>query len=105
MALVFDTALLNNVSIAVLSEHGNNVNSGTSHQDHWKIQVTWEESHLGNFRCIYPSCGFERYEQFLHKNLSSLFKKTAASRAREECARMKRQELEVFEFTVSYSLL
>ncbi|XP_021934643.1 tubulin polyglutamylase TTLL13P-like isoform X2 [Zootermopsis nevadensis] len=76
------------------SEHGNNVNSGSSPQDHWKIQVAWEESHLGNFRCIYPYLGFERYECYFHQNQSSLFQDTAASRAREECARIQREELE-----------
>lgn len=72
------------------------MNSGSSPQDHWKIQVAWEESHLGNFRCIYPYLGFERYECYFHQNQSSLFQDTAASRAREECARIQREELEVF---------
>jgi hypothetical protein len=95
--LVADTALLNKaLIILVLSEHGSNVNSGSSPQDHWKIQVAWEESHLGNFRCIYPYVGFERYERYFHQNQSSLFQDTAASRAREECARIQREELEVF---------
>jgi len=51
---------------------------------------------LGNFRCIYPFLGFEKYDEFFHQNQNSLFLDTAASRAREECARVHREELEVF---------
>jgi len=51
---------------------------------------------LGNFRHIYPFLGCEKYDEFFHQNQSSLFLDTAASRAREECARMHREELEVF---------
>jgi hypothetical protein len=82
----------------VHSEQRNNVaaSSGSSPQDHWKTQVAWEESHMGNYHCIYPCLGYNRYEQFFHQNQGSLFQDTAASRAREEYGRMQREELEVF---------
>jgi hypothetical protein len=51
---------------------------------------------MGNFRCIYPFLGSEKYDEFFYQNQSSLFQETAASRAREKCVRMHREELEVF---------
>ncbi|PSN41134.1 hypothetical protein C0J52_05208 [Blattella germanica] len=36
----------------------------------------------------------EKYDPFFHQNQSSLFQDTAASRAREECARLQREEIE-----------
>ncbi|GFG28152.1 hypothetical protein Cfor_08246 [Coptotermes formosanus] len=83
---------------------GNNGNSGSRHQDRWKTQVAWEESHLGNFRCIYPYFGCEKYDEFFHQNQSSLFQDTAASRARDECVRMQREELEAKESEAFHKL-
>ncbi|XP_069694398.1 tubulin polyglutamylase TTLL13-like isoform X2 [Periplaneta americana] len=76
------------------SETGSNGTYGSVPQNPWKTQVAWEESHMGNFRCIYPYHGVDKYEQFFHQNQISLFQDTAASRAREECARLQREELE-----------
>nr|CAD7258501.1 unnamed protein product [Timema shepardi] len=63
--------------------------------DPWQAQAVWEESHMGNFRCIYPGPVKEKFERFFHQNASSLFQDTAASRAREECTRLLREEMEV----------
>nr|CAD7590351.1 unnamed protein product [Timema genevievae] len=63
--------------------------------DPWQAQAMWEESHMGNFRCIYPGPVKEKFERFFHQNASSLFQDTAASRAREECTRLLREEMEV----------
>ncbi|KAK2903679.1 hypothetical protein Q8A67_008392 [Cirrhinus molitorella] len=50
-------------------------------------QNTWVDS-----RRIFPREGGEKYEKyFQHSN--SLFQETAASKAREECARQQLQEL------------
>nr|CAD7203175.1 unnamed protein product [Timema douglasi] len=62
--------------------------------DPWQAQAVWEESHMGNFRCIYPGPVKEKFERFFHQNASSLFQDTAASRAREECTRLLREEME-----------
>ncbi|XP_014014596.1 tubulin polyglutamylase ttll6 isoform X2 [Salmo salar] len=52
----------------------------------------YEAKHLGGFRGIYPCEGGEKYEKYF-KHSSSLFQETAASKAREECARQQLQEL------------
>ncbi|CAB1312037.1 unnamed protein product [Coregonus sp. 'balchen'] len=52
----------------------------------------YEAKHLGGFRGIYPREGGEKYEKYF-KHSSSLFQETAASKAREECARQQLQEL------------
>ncbi|KAL7869175.1 hypothetical protein AOLI_G00131630 [Acnodon oligacanthus] len=52
----------------------------------------YEAKHLGGFRRIYPREGGEKYEKYF-KHSSSLFQETAASKAREECARQQLQEL------------
>ncbi|XP_054454377.1 tubulin polyglutamylase ttll6 isoform X2 [Anoplopoma fimbria] len=52
----------------------------------------YEAKHLGGFRRIYPREGGEKYDKYF-KNSSSLFQETAASKAREECARNQLQEL------------
>ncbi|XP_069373287.1 tubulin polyglutamylase ttll6 [Paralichthys olivaceus] len=52
----------------------------------------YEAKHLGGFKRIYPREGAEKYDKyFKHSNV--LFQKTAASKAREECARQQLQEL------------
>ncbi|XP_067344925.1 tubulin polyglutamylase ttll6 isoform X2 [Channa argus] len=52
----------------------------------------YEARHLGGFKKIYPREGGEKYDKYF-KHSSSLFHETAASKAREECARQQLQEL------------
>ncbi|CAG5903479.1 unnamed protein product [Menidia menidia] len=52
----------------------------------------YEAKHLGGFKRIYPREGGEKYDKYF-KHSSSLFQETAASKAREECARQQLQEL------------
>ncbi|KAI3365462.1 hypothetical protein L3Q82_010553 [Scortum barcoo] len=52
----------------------------------------YESKHLGGFKRIYPIEGGEKYDKYF-KHSSSLFQETAASKAREECARQQLQEL------------
>uniref|UniRef100_A0A8P4K8B2 Tubulin tyrosine ligase-like family, member 6 n=1 Tax=Dicentrarchus labrax TaxID=13489 RepID=A0A8P4K8B2_DICLA len=52
----------------------------------------YEAKHLGGFKRIYPREGEEKYDKYF-KHSSSLFQETAASKAREECARQQLQEL------------
>ncbi|XP_017166424.1 tubulin polyglutamylase ttll6 isoform X2 [Poecilia reticulata] len=52
----------------------------------------YEAKHLGGFKRIYPRDGGEKYDKYF-KHSSSLFQETAASKAREECARLQLQEL------------
>ncbi|MBN3288143.1 TTLL6 polyglutamylase, partial [Polyodon spathula] len=54
----------------------------------------YEAAHLGGFRKIYPCEDSEKYDKYF-KHSGSLFQETAASRAREECARQQLQELRV----------
>lgn len=46
----------------------------------------YEDKHLGGFKRIYPREEGEKYDKYF-KHSSSLFQETAASKAREECAR------------------
>lgn len=46
----------------------------------------YEDKHLGGFKRIYPKEEGEKYDKYF-KHSSSLFQETAASKAREECAR------------------
>ena len=49
-----------------------------------KAQAEWEESHLGNFRLVYPNANSASYDKFLAEDCgSSLFQETAASKARK----------------------
>lgn len=50
----------------------------------------YEAKHLGGFKRIYPREGGEKYDKYF-KHSSSLFQETAASKAREECARYPQQ--------------
>uniref|UniRef100_A0A672QV28 Tubulin polyglutamylase ttll6-like n=1 Tax=Sinocyclocheilus grahami TaxID=75366 RepID=A0A672QV28_SINGR len=52
----------------------------------------YEAKHMGEFRRIFPREGGEKYEKYFQHS-SSLFQETAASKAREECARHQLQEL------------
>ncbi|XP_075063915.1 tubulin polyglutamylase TTLL13 isoform X3 [Mixophyes fleayi] len=64
-----------------------------STQAAWLEQVQkYEDSHLGGYQRIYPHAKGDKYEQFF-KHSGSLFQETAASRAREECARQQLEEL------------
>ncbi|XP_008273551.3 tubulin polyglutamylase TTLL13 isoform X1 [Oryctolagus cuniculus] len=55
-------------------------------------QQRYEDSHLGGYRRIYPGPNMEKYAPFFKHN-SSLFQETAASKAREECARQQLEEI------------
>ncbi|XP_042079445.1 tubulin polyglutamylase ttll6 isoform X1 [Haplochromis burtoni] len=57
-----------------------------------KQMERYEAKHLGGFKRIYPREGGEKYDKYF-KHSSSLFHETAASKAREECARQQLQEL------------
>ncbi|XP_059570450.1 tubulin polyglutamylase TTLL13 isoform X2 [Alligator mississippiensis] len=66
-----------------------------SSQAAWLAQEEkYESSHLGGYRRIYPGRGMDKYEPFF-KQSSSLFQETAASRAREECARQQLEGIRV----------
>ena len=52
----------------------------------------YEDSHIGNFRRIYPENNEEEYQRFF-ENSCSLFQETAASKARSECARLQREKI------------
>ncbi|XP_056427994.1 tubulin polyglutamylase TTLL13 isoform X2 [Hyla sarda] len=59
----------------------------------WLEQVEkYEDNHLGGFQRIYPQATTDKYEKFF-KHSGSLFQETAASKAREECARQQLEEL------------
>lgn len=47
----------------------------------------YEAKHLGGFKKIYPREDSEKYDKYFKHSSSSLFQETAASKAREECAR------------------
>ncbi|XP_041980586.1 tubulin polyglutamylase ttll6-like [Aricia agestis] len=51
----------------------------------WQIQIQWEESHLGNFRRVYPVG--EVYARLFQQPTGSLYAATASSRARGDCTR------------------
>lgn len=53
---------------------------------------SYEAKHLGGFRRIYPREGGEKYDKYF-KHSGSLFQETAASKAREECARYPQHDL------------
>ncbi|KAM8804351.1 tubulin polyglutamylase TTLL13-like [Eudromia elegans] len=64
-----------------------------SSQAAWLEQAEkYEDSHLGGFRRIYPARGTDKYEPFF-KQSGSLFQETAASKAREQCARQQLEEI------------
>ncbi|XP_054286926.1 tubulin polyglutamylase TTLL13-like [Macrosteles quadrilineatus] len=63
--------------------------------DSLATQIKWEESHLGNYRQIYPSPSDSKYQVFFTQTQSSLFQETFASRAREEAGRLHREEFEM----------
>uniref|UniRef100_K7GJE4 Uncharacterized protein n=1 Tax=Pelodiscus sinensis TaxID=13735 RepID=K7GJE4_PELSI len=68
-----------------------------SSQAAWLAQAeSYENTHLGGYRRIYPACGTDKYEPFF-KHSGSLFKETVASKAREECARQQLEEIRLKE--------
>lgn len=67
---------------------------GESETDNTDILKAYEDSHLGNFRRIYPENNEDIYEPYF-TNSCSLFQETAASKARTECARLQREEIKM----------
>ncbi|XP_012867320.1 PREDICTED: tubulin polyglutamylase TTLL13-like [Dipodomys ordii] len=63
-----------------------------SSQAAMRDQERYEDSHLGGYRRIYPGPDSEKYKPFFKHN-GSLFQETAASKAREECARQQLEEI------------
>lgn len=65
-------------------------------QQKWlEEQTQYEETHMGNYRRIYPleeGSTTEKYEKFFHSS-GSLYQETAAHKARSECARQQREEI------------
>ncbi|KAI5651621.1 tubulin-tyrosine ligase family domain-containing protein [Phthorimaea operculella] len=58
----------------------------------WQTQIQWEETHLGNFRRVYPVG--EQYASLFQQPSGSLYTATAASRARGDCTRQQQQEFQ-----------
>ncbi|KAJ2949676.1 hypothetical protein O0L34_g15603 [Tuta absoluta] len=58
----------------------------------WQTQIQWEETHLGNFRRVYPVG--EQYACLFQQPSGSLYTATAASRARGDCTRLQQQEFQ-----------
>lgn len=74
-------------------------------KDHLRRQFNWEDTHMGNFRRIYPCHDENKYQYFFMQNTLSVFQDTAASRARDEASRIQREENEVnFFFLTSHFL-
>ncbi|XP_017879258.2 tubulin polyglutamylase TTLL13-like [Ceratina calcarata] len=61
-------------------------------EDYLQKQFKWEDEHMGNFRRIYPCTDIEKYEPFFKQTGISVYQDTAASRAREEAARVQKEE-------------
>lgn len=58
----------------------------------WQTQIQWEETHLGNYRRVYPVG--EQYASLFQQPSGSLYTGTASSRARGDCTRMQREEFQ-----------
>ncbi|XP_060804535.1 tubulin polyglutamylase TTLL13 [Amyelois transitella] len=58
----------------------------------WQMQIQWEETHLGNFRRVYPVG--EQYASLFQQPSGSLYTGTASSRARGDCTRLQREEFQ-----------
>uniref|UniRef100_A0A1I8FX46 Tubulin polyglutamylase ttll6 n=1 Tax=Macrostomum lignano TaxID=282301 RepID=A0A1I8FX46_9PLAT len=61
-----------------------------------EAQERYENDHLGNYRRIYPlstPAATDRYERFFTQ-AASLYQETAATKARADCARQQREEIE-----------
>lgn len=59
----------------------------------WQTQIQWEETHLGNYRRVYPVSVGE-YAPLFQQPSGSLYTATAASRARGDCTRIQREEFQ-----------
>ncbi|XP_022824596.1 tubulin polyglutamylase TTLL13-like isoform X2 [Spodoptera litura] len=59
----------------------------------WQTQIQWEETHLGNYRRVYPVG--EQYASLFQQPSGSLYTGTASSRARGDCTRLQREEFQV----------
>jgi len=70
----------------------NEENEADKEKEYIESLTKYEDSHMGNFRRIYPENNEEEYEHFF-ANSCSLFQETAASKARSECARLQREEI------------
>ncbi|CAB3244570.1 unnamed protein product [Arctia plantaginis] len=58
----------------------------------WQTQIQWEETHLGNYRRVYPVG--EQYASLFQQPSGSLYTGTASSRARGDCTRIQREEFQ-----------
>ncbi|XP_048484691.1 tubulin polyglutamylase TTLL13 isoform X2 [Plutella xylostella] len=56
----------------------------------WQTQITWEETHLGNYRRVYPAG--DQYAALFQQPAGSLYTATASSRARGDCTRIQKEE-------------
>ncbi|XP_050349755.1 tubulin polyglutamylase TTLL13-like isoform X1 [Nymphalis io] len=63
-----------------------------SERSPWQTQIQWEETHLGNFRRVYPSGS--QYAALFQQPAGSLYAGTAASRARGDCVRLQRDDFQ-----------
>lgn len=66
--------------------------TGDSNMAAKEAQERWEESHLGNYRKVYPCLEMNKYEKFYKQTVSSLFSDTCSSRAREAAGKLLREE-------------
>ncbi|KAK4471968.1 hypothetical protein MN116_005346 [Schistosoma mekongi] len=56
------------------------------------LSEKYENSHMGNFRLIYPSNNIEKYSPFLNPT-ASFYQETVTYKVRSECARQLREEI------------
>ncbi|KAH9587400.1 Tubulin polyglutamylase ttll6 [Schistosoma haematobium] len=56
------------------------------------LSEKYENSHMGNFRLIYPSSDLEKYSQFLNPT-ATFYQETVTYKVRSECARQLREEI------------
>ncbi|XP_063230632.1 tubulin polyglutamylase ttll6-like [Bacillus rossius redtenbacheri] len=78
-------------------ESRGSVGDASAPREQGDAQAQWELQNAGNFRRVYPpgdGGGPDKYLRFFQQNASSVYQETAASRARDECTRLLREELE-----------
>ncbi|CAH8848174.1 unnamed protein product [Trichobilharzia szidati] len=56
------------------------------------LSEKYENSHMGNFRLIYPSSDMEKYSPFLNPT-ATFYQETVTYKVRSECARQLREEI------------
>ncbi|XP_018650907.1 tubulin tyrosine ligase-related [Schistosoma mansoni] len=56
------------------------------------LSEKYENSHMGNFRLIYPSNDLEKYSSFLNPT-ATFYQETVTYKVRSECARQLREEI------------